>query len=352
MIKNFAKKNLKTILKFSVLNLIYSFFIIPTFIISQNIKKIFIKKIKYHSQYVSINIVGNSDNWILGRIKKEILANRFLSNKEGYKVNFFLHYSLLPNKPNSWFSKYPNILFFTHEDIRNYRPYYLYRKLFSYYELIVCMNNESNKYISRIITNGKHSHSEKVVTNYFAGLSTELKLHAEAYKKSNFKKDNIIKLGFHCRPYSRKRPELVSLIIESLPNFKLICCGEGHSQLPIYDKLKSLNRIEFKEYIYSDLHLFYKEIDLLICSSSFEGGPTPLMEANAFGIPFLSTNVGFAKEISTEYDKVVDVDSSISTISKSLTELTKNIYLKPKTILTWEEVVDKFYLQIKRVLKE
>ena len=350
MKKKFAKKNL--VIKFSFLESIYSFSIIYLFIISQNIKKIFIKKRKYHLQNLSINIVGNSSDWILGRIKKEILANRLLSNKKGYKVNFFLHYSLLPNKPNSWLSKYPNILFFTHEDIRKYRPYFLYRKLFSYYELIVCMNNESNKYISRIITNGKHSNSEKVVTNYFAGLSNELKLHAEAYKKSNLKKEKIIKLGFHCRPYSRKRPELLPHIIEMLPNFKLICCGEGHSQLPIYDKLKSLNRIEFKEYIYSDLHLFYKEIDLLICSSSFEGGPTPLMEANAFGIPFLSTNVGFAKEISTKYDKVVDINSSISTMAQGLTELTKNIYLKPKIILTWEEVVDKFYLQINRVLKE
>ena len=38
-------------------------------------------------------------------------------------------------------------------------------------------------------------------------------------------------------------------------------------------------------------------------------------------------------------------------MSKSLTELTKNIALKPKIILGWEEVVNKFYLQVNRKLK-
>ena len=351
MKKIFRKINLNSILKFTYFDLIYSFFMILIFIISQNIKKL-IKKRNYDFKYININIVGKSDDWILGTIRKEILANSCLSNKEGYKVNFFLHYSLFPNRPKTWFSKYPNILFFTHEDIRKYRPYFLYRKLFSYYDLIVCMNNDSNKLISRIISNGKYSNSAKVLTNYFAGLSNEFKQHAQAYKRSNFKEAKIINLGFHCRPYSRKRPELVAHIVKMLPNFNLICCGEGHEQLPIYDELKSLNRVVFKNYSYSDLHLFYEEIDLLICCSSFEGGPTPLIEANAFGIPFLSTNVGFAKEICTQYDKVINVNSSISIMSKSLNELTKNIVLKPKIILTWEEVVNKFYIQINRKLRK
>ena len=351
MIKILRKINLKLILKISKVELIYSSFIIFIFIGSQNIKK-FIKKRKYDFKYININIFGKSDDWILGTIKKEILANRYLSYKGGYKVNFFLHYSLLPNRPKIWFSKHPNILFFTHEDISKYRPYFLYRKSFSYYDLIICMNKDSNKFISRVISNGKSCKSEKVLTNCFAGLSNEFKEYAKAYQKSTFKEEKIINLGFHCRPYSRKRPELLPHIMKMLPNFKLICCGEGHEELNIYDNLKSLNRIEFKNYSYSDLHLFYEEIDLLICCSSFEGGPTPLIEANAFGIPFLSTNVGFAKEICTQYDKIVNINSSISTMSKSLTELTKNIALKPKIILGWEEVVNKFYLQVNRKLKK
>ena len=88
MIKILRKINLKLILKISKVELIYSSFIIFIFIGSQNIKK-FIKKRKYDFKYININIFGKSDDWILGTIKKEILANRYLSYKGGYKVNFF-----------------------------------------------------------------------------------------------------------------------------------------------------------------------------------------------------------------------------------------------------------------------
>jgi len=42
---------------------------------------------------------------------------------------------------------------------------------------------------------------------------------------------------------------------------------------------------------------FYKDIDVYICASSAEGLPTPLVEACACGIPFVSTDVGVVKEI-------------------------------------------------------
>ena len=42
---------------------------------------------------------------------------------------------------------------------------------------------------------------------------------------------------------------------------------------------------------------FYKKIDLYVCASSHEGLPTPLLEASACGIPFVSTDVGIVKEI-------------------------------------------------------
>jgi len=43
----------------------------------------------------------------------------------------------------------------------------------------------------------------------------------------------------------------------------------------------------------------YEGIDLLICTSKFEGGPLGIMEAAACGIPVISTNVGRLKELNT-----------------------------------------------------
>jgi glycosyltransferase involved in cell wall biosynthesis len=42
---------------------------------------------------------------------------------------------------------------------------------------------------------------------------------------------------------------------------------------------------------------FYDSIDLLICTSSTEGGPLGVFEAIACGVPVISTNVGLVKEV-------------------------------------------------------
>lgn len=42
---------------------------------------------------------------------------------------------------------------------------------------------------------------------------------------------------------------------------------------------------------------FYQQLDLLLITSSNEGGPAPALEAYASGVPVLSTNVGYVKEV-------------------------------------------------------
>ncbi|MDO5620273.1 MAG: glycosyltransferase [Paracoccus sp. (in: a-proteobacteria)] len=45
---------------------------------------------------------------------------------------------------------------------------------------------------------------------------------------------------------------------------------------------------------------YYGEIDVLVCSSSHEGTPNPVLEAMASGLPFVSTDVGLVREVSGE----------------------------------------------------
>ncbi|MFN8256698.1 MAG: glycosyltransferase [Bacteroidales bacterium] len=44
---------------------------------------------------------------------------------------------------------------------------------------------------------------------------------------------------------------------------------------------------------FDDLHLFYKDVDLIIVTSCDDAGPSMFMEASLMGIPSISTNVGF-----------------------------------------------------------
>jgi len=41
---------------------------------------------------------------------------------------------------------------------------------------------------------------------------------------------------------------------------------------------------------------YYRSIDVLVCTSSIEGTPNPILEAMACGVPVISTNVGIVPE--------------------------------------------------------
>ena len=53
------------------------------------------------------------------------------------------------------------------------------------------------------------------------------------------------------------------------------------------------------DYSYVNMQEYYDKIDLLICTSTSEGGPLPVFEAIACGVPVISTDVGMVKEMGT-----------------------------------------------------
>jgi hypothetical protein len=57
------------------------------------------------------------------------------------------------------------------------------------------------------------------------------------------------------------------------------------------------SRVSNQEYTYANMQEFYDSIDLLVCTSSTEGGPLGVFEAIACGVPVISTDVGLVKEM-------------------------------------------------------
>jgi len=66
------------------------------------------------------------------------------------------------------------------------------------------------------------------------------------------------------------------------------------------EELKDITRAKFVftggNILFKDLPNFYKSIDYLLITSKYEGGPIPVIEAVAMGVPIISTNVGYAWE--------------------------------------------------------
>lgn len=55
-------------------------------------------------------------------------------------------------------------------------------------------------------------------------------------------------------------------------------------------------KVSMQNYNYDTMQEFYDSIDLLVCTSSTEGGPLGVFEAIACGVPVISTDVGLVKE--------------------------------------------------------
>jgi hypothetical protein len=70
---------------------------------------------------------------------------------------------------------------------------------------------------------------------------------------------------------------------------------------------------------YEEMQDFYDRVDLLLCTSVSEGGPLPVFEAVACGVPVLSTPVGLAGE-SGIFRQYADADSACKLIESLKTQ--------------------------------
>jgi len=96
---------------------------------------------------------------------------------------------------------------------------------------------------------------------------------------------------FHKRPTIQTIGFVGSTTPNSVKNYELFqeICTKSNCQ-PL---------VAFKDYTYETMHKFYQSIDLFLCTSTSEGGPLPIFEAIASGIPVFTTPVGLTKELNT-----------------------------------------------------
>jgi len=67
-----------------------------------------------------------------------------------------------------------------------------------------------------------------------------------------------------------------------------------------------------------EMVFFYRGLDCLICASRTEGGPHPVLEASACGVPVISTGVGIAPELIKDGENGLLVERTIDAIRRAI----------------------------------
>ncbi|MBY7142193.1 glycosyltransferase family 4 protein [Virgibacillus sp. NKC19-3] len=125
-------------------------------------------------------------------------------------------------------------------------------------------------------------------------------------KKVNFIRPFVDSQRF-CPPPSRQAKE--KFVIGWVGNDKRKVKNYNSLYRPIVKAFRKDPNIQFIEASRSspkavkEMPYFYQALDLLVITSSNEGGPAPALEALSSGVPVLSTNVGYVKHITGQEGK-------------------------------------------------
>jgi glycosyltransferase involved in cell wall biosynthesis len=85
---------------------------------------------------------------------------------------------------------------------------------------------------------------------------------------------------------------------------------------------------------HNNMPSYYASIDVLICASSVEGTPNPVLEAMACGVPVISTNVGVVPDALGPFQRqFILSERSVGELYKTLMRLVHNPDLFPKLSL-------------------
>lgn len=162
--------------------------------------------------------------------------------------------------------------------------------------------------------------------------------------KLNSLKKKMNTIGFCSAFYERKNPDLILKLINQFPNYNYLIVGKDWEKSSIFKDLKRKRNVSIVEARYKDYPYLYSLMDVFVSPSLLEGGPIPLVEAMMMGLPVVSSNTGFAKDIIEEnvngYIFEVDdpIDDIFNKVIKAFDLNSRDILEKAKN-LTWKSFV-------------
>jgi glycosyltransferase involved in cell wall biosynthesis len=223
-----------------------------------------------------------------------------------------------PLKPLFDHNEYDAFLFFYSKALSDKR---LLSTFIPFEKTIICINNEKWKDFG----------SNVLYWNYLQGVNTIACCNDNIVEEFKKYSNNIMKLT-QCAPdeflveekdlIERHKSRYSSCVVgfsgnptNTLKNFKNI--QKACSSLGLELKVA-------KYFDQNDLRKWYKEVDLIVCASTSEGGPMCILEAGASGVPVITTDVGLAREIINNDNGLKIKSSSPSDIAEAIKDAFKN----------------------------
>lgn len=153
---------------------------------------------------------------------------------------------------------------------------------------------------------------------------------------------------------ARKRMHLLLDLIWHLPQswvqlIDFVIIGPGWDEIVESMKMAGGN-VQYIEGITDDEELlnFYHNFDVLLATGYIEGGPFPVQEAMAGGVPILTPDYGFARDYLPEKYKYHNLQELIDKLLEMFNPALENAQMA--TILNWYSYVQEYVLLISEML--
>jgi glycosyltransferase involved in cell wall biosynthesis len=178
--------------------------------------------------------------------------------------------------------------------------------------------------------------------------------HRTEFREKYKIEDDTVAVGIIGRLAAIKNHDFLFDLIEKIAsqtetNFKLVVIGDGELVQELREKAESIEkRLGKSIFIFTswikNIEFALAGLDVVALSSLNEGTPVSLIEAQASGVPVISTDVGGVKDILLEDETgfVVDLSDPVQ-YEEQLLKLIESKTLRQKMSQNgWEHVKDKF----------